>query len=247
MPSDPDGIIRTMVVDDDPLVRSSLSLLLLGEPGIAVVGEAEDGDGAIARAAELRPDVVVMDISMPGTDGIEATRVIASDGFSDPDDPVKVLILTTIQVDDMVRRALQAGASGFLLKSAAGTQLVPAVRQVGAGDAWIDQAVVKQLIREFASRPQDTAPTSAELDVLTAREREVLTLVGHGLSNTEIAGQLFIGEATVKTHFGRVLMKLDLRDRAQATAAAFHTRLIAPGDRPPPRRVYRPRTAHFVR
>jgi DNA-binding NarL/FixJ family response regulator len=228
--------IRVLLADDQPLIRAGIAMLLAAEPDIEVTGEAGDGVEAVERARLLQPDVVVMDVRMPRADGVEATRRIAGDTFSaDPDRPVKVLVLTTYNVDETVYAALRAGASGFLLKHAAPAELVGAVRAVAAGDGWLDPAITRQLIGEFAARPQTQVPTPAELDQLTARECEVLVLVAHGLSNAEIADWLVIGEGTVKTHFGRILMKLGIRDRAQAVATAYQTGLVKPGDRPPPR------------
>ncbi|MEJ3747308.1 response regulator transcription factor [Actinomycetes bacterium KLBMP 9797] len=228
--------IRVLLADDQPLVRAGIAMLLAAEPEIDIVAEAEDGLQAVALARERRPEVVLMDVRMPGMDGVAATRQITADDFVPAaDGPVKVLVLTTYHVDDAVYASLRAGASGFLLKDAAPGELVAAVRAVAAGEAWLDPAVAHRLIAEFAARPESRLPAPAQLAQLTTREREVLRLVAHGLSNAEIAAHLVLGEATVKTHFGRVLMKLCLRDRAQAVAAAFHCGLIQPGDRLPPR------------
>lgn len=227
--------IHVLLVDDQPLIRAGIAMLLAAETDIDVAGEADDGLAAIEQAAALQPDVVVMDVRMPGTDGVEATRRITEDSFSaNPDKPVKVLILTTYNVDETVYAALRAGASGFLLKHAAPAELVRAVRAVAAGDGWLDPPVTRRLLKEFAARPEPHVPTPAELDELTARECEVLVLVAHGLSNSEIAERLVIGEGTVKTHFGRILMKLAIRDRAQAVAAAYQCGLVKPGSSPPP-------------
>lgn len=211
--------VRMILADDEPLVRAGLAMLLAAEPDIDVVGEAGDGDGAADLARRLQPDVVLMDVRMPGSDGVAATRLITADGFStDADRPVRVLMLTTYHLDSAVYGALRAGASGFLLKHAAPVELVQAVRAVAVGKAWLDPAVARDLLSEFAARPEPgPAP---ELSSLTPRERDVLTLVATGLSNVEIGRSLLIGEATVKTHFGRILMKLGLRDRAQAIVAA---------------------------
>jgi DNA-binding NarL/FixJ family response regulator len=227
--------IRVLLADDQPLVRAGIAMLLEAEPEIQVVAETDDGRHAVEAARRLQPDVVVMDVRMPGTDGVEATRQITADGFSEhPDDPVKVLVLTTYHVDETVYAALRAGASGFLLKDAAPQDLAAAVRAVAAGEAWLDPAVARGLLREFAARPDTTGPTPDELRRLTAREREVLVLVAHGLSNAEISARLVVGEATVKTHLGRVLLKLGLRDRAQAVAAAYQSGLVKPGTGLPP-------------
>ncbi|PRX98122.1 response regulator [Allonocardiopsis opalescens] len=227
-------MIRVLLADDQPLVRSGIAMILSGEPGIEVVGEAGDGEEAVELAARLQPDIVLMDVRMPGTDGVAATRRITSDGFAeDADSPVKVLILTTYNVHEAVYEALRSGASGFLLKDAVPEELVRSVRVIAGGDAWLDPAVTSRLLSEFASRHDTLRPTPEEMACLTAREREVLVLVAYGLSNKEIAGHLVIGEATVKTHFGRILMKLGLRDRAQAVAAAYQTGLVRPGSAPP--------------
>lgn len=227
-------MIRVVVADDQPLVRSGIAMILAGEPDIDVVAEAENGETAVELTARLQPDLVLMDVRMPGMDGVEATRTITSDGFCrDPDAPVKVLMLTTYNAQDAVHQALRAGASGFLLKDAVPTELVRAVQVVAAGNAWLDPAVTSELIKEFALRHDPLRPTPAQLDHLTPRERDVLVLVAHGLSNADIAARLVIGEATVKTHFGRILMKLHLRDRAQAVVAAYQSGLVQPGTAPP--------------
>jgi DNA-binding NarL/FixJ family response regulator len=230
-------MIRVLLADDQPLVRAGIAMLLAASPDIAVVGEADDGERAVELAATLQPDVLVMDVRMPGMDGVEATRRVAADGFaSDPDRPVKVMILTTYNVDATVYAALRAGASGFLLKDAAPDELVSAVRALAGGDGWLDPAITRGLLREFASRPETQLPAPAELAVLTPREREVLVLMAYGLSNVEISRRLLIGEGTTKTHVGRILMKLSLRDRAQAVAAAYQVGLVKPGTRLPDRR-----------
>ncbi|TDT98057.1 LuxR family two component transcriptional regulator [Streptomyces sp. 846.5] len=229
-------MIRVVVADDQPLVRSGIAMILSGEPDIEVVGEADDGEKVIALVAELQPDIVLMDVRMPGTDGVEATRTITADQFArNPDAPVKVVMLTTYNVQDSVHQALRAGASGFLLKDAVPTELVRAVRLVAEGNAWLDPAVTAELIEEFAARHDPLRPTPDRMSALTAREREVLVLVAHGLSNRELAEHLVISEATVKTHFGRILMKLQLRDRAQAVVAAYQSGLVQPGAAPRPR------------
>jgi DNA-binding NarL/FixJ family response regulator len=170
-----------------------------------------------------------MDVRMPGLDGVAATREITSDAFAvTPNHTVRVLILTTYNLDSAVQAALRAGASGFLLKDAAPAELVAAIQAVTRGDAWLDPAVARTLIDEFTARPESTIRVPDDLKALSTREREVLVLVAQGLSNQEIAGKLFIGEATVKTHVGRILMKLGLRDRAQAVAAAYETGLVVP-------------------
>lgn len=222
--------IRVLLVDDQPLVRGGLAMLLDSQSDIEVVGEGDDGAEAIEMATALQPDVVVMDVRMPRMDGVEATRRLTSDSFSiDPARTVKVLILTTYSLDETVYAALRAGASGFLLKEAVPAELTRAVRAIAAGDGWLDPAVTLRLLKEFAARPDSRIPTSAQLEQITPREREVLVLVAHGLSNSEIAEYLNISEGTVKTHYGRMLMKLGLRDRAQAVVTAYQTGLVKPG------------------
>jgi DNA-binding NarL/FixJ family response regulator len=220
--------IRVLLADDQPLVRAGIAMLLSAETGIEVAAECSNGEEAVAQTRIHQPDVVLMDVRMPGVDGVEATRVITSDGFAVLQDrPVKVLILTTYHVDDAVYGALRAGASGFLLKDAAPAELVMAVQAVAAGEAWLDPAVARRLLNDFGTRPQQRE-TPPDMRALTEREREVLVLAAGGLSNTEIAGKLFIGEATVKTHLGRVLMKLGVRDRTQAVVAAYQSGLVVP-------------------
>jgi DNA-binding NarL/FixJ family response regulator len=217
-----------LLADDQPLVRAGIAMLLSAETGIEVAAECSNGEEAVAQTRIHQPDVVLMDVRMPGMDGVEATRIITSDGFAAREDrPVKVLILTTYHVDDAVYGALQAGASGFLLKDAAPAELVMAVEAVAAGEAWLDPAVTRRLLTDFGARPQQRA-TPPEMRVLTDRERDVLVLVAAGLSNAEIATRLLIGEATVKTHLGRVLMKLGARDRTQAVVAAYQSGLVVP-------------------
>jgi DNA-binding NarL/FixJ family response regulator len=226
--------IRVLLADDQPLIRAGIAMLLEAETDIEVVGEAGDGLGAIQQARDLQPDVVVMDVRMPEIDGVEATWKITSDAFSrDPDKPLKVLILTTYNIDETVLAAIRAGASGFLLKHAAPAELVHAVRMIAAGGGWLDPAVIGKLLQEFANRPHSHVPSPAEMSSLTPREREVLIFVAHGMSNQEIADQLIIGEGTVKTHVGRILMKLGVRDRANAVAAAYQSGLVKPGTGPP--------------
>jgi len=227
--------IRVLIADDQPMVRAGLAMLLDAEPGIEVVGESGDGAQAVADAERLRPDVVLMDVRMPVMDGVAATRVLVGEDFAaDPDRLVRVLILTTYNVDETVYAALRAGASGFLLKDAAPRELISAVRAVAAGDAWLDPAVARGLITEFAGRPVAGEPRTAELARLTQREREVLVLVALGMSNAEIADWLVLGSATVKTHIGRLLMKLGVRDRAQAIVVAYQSGLVVPGSTPSP-------------
>ncbi|GIJ80458.1 DNA-binding response regulator, NarL/FixJ family, contains REC and HTH domains [Micromonospora phaseoli] len=216
-------MIRVLLADDQPLVRSGIAMLLAAEADIEVVGECADGASAVELAGRERPDVVLMDVRMPGTDGVTATRDITAAQAG-----VRVLVLTTYHVDDAVRAALLAGASGFLLKDAVPDELTMAVRAVAAGEAWLDPAVTRKLLTEFATLGEHRRPTTGELGRLTDRERQVLVQMAHGLSNAEIAVRLHIGDATVKTHVGRVLMKLGLRDRAQAVAAAYRGGLMPP-------------------
>jgi DNA-binding NarL/FixJ family response regulator len=219
--------IRVVVADDQVLVRSGFTVLLSGEADIEVVGEAGNGAEAISLAASQRPDVVLMDVRMPVMDGIEATRRITEDPSLAE---TRVVILTTFDLDEYVHEALRAGASGFLLKDTLPVDLLNAVRVVAAGDALISPKITRRLIEEFASRPQPGAvPADAVLDQLTDREREVLETVARGHSNAEIAAELFVSHATVKTHISRLLMKLDARDRAQLVMIAYETGLVSPG------------------
>ncbi|MFG2983435.1 response regulator [Streptomyces sp. NPDC048258] len=211
------------------MVREAFSILLGAQPDIEVVATAEDGAQAVERAGELTPDVIVMDIRMPGMDGIEATRQIASR----PGTATKILILTTFNLDEYVYEALRSGASGFLLKSASGVQLAEAVRVLARGEALLAPDITKRLIAEFSRvSPAAKRPTGVRIDALTNRETEVLAHVAQGLSNAEIAQKLVVSEETVKTHFGRILRKLQLRDRTQAAIFAYETGLITPGNAP---------------
>lgn len=232
-------MIRVVLVDDEPIVRSGIALLLSGEPDIEVIADVDTGEEAVDLAVRHHPDVVIADVRMPGMDGVETTRRIVhatSEGAGDTGQvTVKVLVLTTFHVDEAVLAALRAGASGFILKDAAPTELVAAVRAVAAGEAWLDPAVARQLIDEFASRSEPGLPSPEELRALTAREREVLVLMAHGLSNAEISDFLVVGEGTTKTHVSRIFAKLGLRDRAQAVATAYRCGLIRPDDALPPR------------
>ena len=217
-------MIRVLVADDQALVRAGFRAILEVQDDLEVVGEAEDGDEAVSLARELRPDVVLMDIRMPSVDGIEATRRLIRDG-----DAPRILMLTTFDLDEYVYEAMKAGASGFLLKDAPRDQLVGAVRTVAAGDALLAPALVRRLIEDFVRRPAPGAGPPAELDDLTEREREVLTLIARGLANAEIAARLFVSEATVRTHVTHILGKLGLRDRVQAVVLAYETGLVQPG------------------
>jgi DNA-binding NarL/FixJ family response regulator len=220
---------RVLVADDQPLVRAGISMLINAEEDIAVVAEAADGRQALTLARVQRPDVILMDVRMPGTDGLAATRAVIDEGLiAQSGQPVRVIILTTYHLDEAVYTALRAGASGFLLKDAAPTEIVAAIRAVVGGEAWLDPAVTRRLIDEFATQPQQHTSTPAKMAQLTPREREVLTLLARGLSNTEVAAHLFISEATVKTHLARLMMKLGVREKAQAVVAAYQTGLVQP-------------------
>lgn len=219
--------IRVMVVDDQAMVRQGFSALLAAQPGFVVVGDAGDGREAVTLAQSLKPDVVLMDVRMPVLDGLAATRELLS---SRGDHVPKVLILTTFDLDDYVYEALRAGASGFLLKDAPAAELVHAVRVVAAGDALLAPSVTRRLIADFASKPRIDRPQQTKLSMLTARESEVLRLIARGMSNAEIAEELVVAEQTVKTHVGRILSKLDLRDRAQAVVVAYETGVVSPGE-----------------
>ncbi|WP_329520628.1 response regulator transcription factor [Spirillospora sp. NBC_01491] len=218
-------MIRVVLADDQTLVRAGFRSILEGEDDIEIVAEAGDGEQAVRLAAELRPDVVLMDIRMPVLDGLEATRRITTDARLEA---VRVVILTTFDLDDYVYGAIKAGASGFLVKDTEPTELIHGVRVVARGDALLAPTVTRRLIAEFASRI--TAPPPAvELNALTDREREVLELVAAGLSNEEIAARLVLSPATAKTHVSRILSKLGARDRAQLVVLAYETGVIRPG------------------
>jgi len=218
-------VIKVLLVDDQALVRAGFRMILEAEEDIEVVGEATDGYGAIDSAKRLDPDVVLMDIRMPELDGIEATRRIVDVTV---EDPVRVLMLTTFDLDEYVYDALRAGASGFLLKDVPAEQLVDGIRVVAEGDALLAPSVTRRLIHEFARAPAAQERPKA-LDELTPREEEVLKLIARGMSNAEIAESLIVGETTVKTHVARVLMKLGVRDRVQAVVLAYESGLIQPG------------------
>ena len=214
--------VRLLIADDQHLVRTGLQVILDTEPDIEVIGQASTGLEAVTMAHELRPDVVLMDIRMPELDGIEATRQITTRKNLS----TRVLVLTTFDVDQYVFEALRAGASGFLLKDVPADQLVTGVRMTAAGDALLAPSITRRLIEQFAAAPP--AETPAALDDLTPRELEVFRLIAKGMSNAEIAAQLFIGDATVKTHVTRLLTKLDLRDRVQAVVLAYETGIVRP-------------------
>ena len=214
--------VRLLIADDQHLVRTGLQVILNTEPDIEVIGQASTGLEAVTMAHELRPDVVLMDIRMPELDGIEATRQITTRKNLS----TRVLVLTTFDVDQYVFEAIRAGASGFLLKDVPADQLVTGVRMTAAGDALLAPAITRRLIEQFAAAPPAAPP--AALDDLTPRELEVFRLLAKGMSNAEIAAQLFIGDATVKTHVTRLLTKLDLRDRVQAVVLAYETGIVRP-------------------
>lgn len=236
--------IRVLIVDDDVLVRAGLRMMIETQDDLEVVGEAGDGAEAIELAASTEPDVVVMDIRMPGMDGLEATRRIVGEpadrgdvadaaDVDDTDDGPRVLVLTTFEIDEYVYDAVRAGASGFLLKRTPPEELLAGIRVVAGGDALLAPSVTQRLMREFsratADGPVATDVSNRELDRLTEREREVLLLIAQGLSNKEIAAELIVGESTVKTHVKRILMKLALRDRVHAVVYAYESGLLEPG------------------
>jgi DNA-binding NarL/FixJ family response regulator len=220
---------RCLIADDQAMVREGFAAVLAAQPGLLVVGQAADGADAVRQARHVQPDLVLMDVRMPVMDGLQATRQILSDAAG-PARP-RVLMLTTFDLDDYVYAALRAGASGFLLKDATAAELVRAVRVVAAGDALLAPSVTRRLIADFARQSRPHPPfRSSTLGALTQRETEVLRLIAHGLSNTEISNTLVIAEQTTKTHVGRILAKLGLRDRAQAVVLAYETGLVTPGE-----------------
>ena len=218
--------IRVVLVDDQAMVRTGLRMVLSAEGDIEVVGEAADGAAGVRAVTELRPDVVLLDVRMPGTDGLEAARQII-----DADLPTRVIVLTTFDEDEYVTAALRAGVSGFLLKVAPPEDLVGAVRTVAGGQGLLDPAVTLRVIERYAAAPAPDPARAAALAELTERETDVLSLVAAGYSNAEIAARLYLGEATVKTHVSRILLKLGLRDRVQAVAFAYESGLVTPGGR----------------
>jgi DNA-binding NarL/FixJ family response regulator len=241
-------VISVLLVDDYALIRMGFRLVLDAEDDIEVIGEAADGTAAVSMCSALRPDVVLMDVRMPGHDGIEATRDIVAAGL-----PCRVLILTTFDLDDYVYAGLRAGASGFLLKDTQPADLVAAIRTIAAGDAVLAPAATSRLVRQFAANPKSANPKSTEpggypgarpptqpgdggaqiREALTDREQDVFSRIAAGMSNSEIAASLFLSEGTVKIHVGRILAKLGLRDRVQAVVLAYESRLITPGTPPP--------------
>jgi DNA-binding NarL/FixJ family response regulator len=224
-------VISVLLVDDHPLIRMGFRLVLDAEDDIEVVGEAADGTAAVSMCSALRPDVVLMDVRMPGHDGIEATRDIVAAGL-----PCKVLILTTFDLDDYVYAGLRAGASGFLLKDTQPASLVAAIRTIAAGDAVLAPTATNRLVRQFAASPEPGSsscqPAAQLRQALTDREQDVFSRIAAGMSNSEIAASLFLSEGTVKIHVGRILAKLGLRDRVQAVVLAYESRLITPGTPP---------------
>jgi DNA-binding NarL/FixJ family response regulator len=218
---------RCLIADDQAMVREGFAAVLAAQPGLRVVGQAADGADAVRQARHLQPDVVLMDVRMPVMDGLQAAREILRDATGEQ--RARVLMLTTFDLDDYVYAALRAGASGFLLKDATAAELVHAVRVVAAGEALLAPSVTKRLIADFASRPPRGPSLPPALDALTQRETEVLRLIARGLSNAEISETLVIAEQTTKTYVGRILAKLNLRDRAQAVVLA-ETGLVTPGE-----------------
>ena len=223
--------IRVLLVDDQALIRAGFRMILDAEPDIEVVGECANGEQAIDSAKRLNPHVVLMDIRMPELDGIEATRRILTANAA-RDEPIRVLMLTTFDLDEYVYDALRAGASGFLLKDVPAEQLVDGIRLVAAGEALLAPSVTRRLIAEFTRAVPNSAEPPASLDELTPREVEVLKLIARGLSNAEIAEELVVSNTTVKTHVARIPQKLGLRDRVQAVVSAYETGLVNPGQAP---------------
>jgi DNA-binding NarL/FixJ family response regulator len=221
----PAAPIRVVVADDQELVRAGFCVILNAADGVIVVGEAANGAQAVAQAAEHKPDVVLMDVRMPGMDGLEAARLITAE----PAAP-KIVMLTTFDLDDYVYAALRAGASGFLLKDSPRADLIAAVKAAAAGDALLAPSVTRRLIEAFSRRPAETSPSPSQLASVTARERDVLMLIARGRTNAEIAAALVVSEATVKTHVGSLLAKLGLRDRVQAVILAYEAGLVIPGE-----------------
>ncbi len=218
-------MIRVVLADDQAMIRSGLRALLSAEEDIEVVGEAGDGEQAVETARDLRPDVVVMDLRMPGVDGLAATRRIAADVQMAK---TRVLVLTTFDDDEFVFESMRAGAGGFLLKDAEPTELLRGIRVVAAGEALLAPSVTRRLIEAYAATPEPNAPSGRLLGLLTDREREIVALVGTGLSNDEIAGRLFISPATARTHVSRAMVKLAARDRAQLVVFAYEAGLVTP-------------------
>jgi DNA-binding NarL/FixJ family response regulator len=227
--------IRVAVVDDQALMRDGFTMILEAQDDIEVVGDAANGRAGVELCRRARPDVVLMDVRMPEMDGIEATRLVCAD----PENRTKVLVLTTFDLDEYVFAAMRAGASGFLLKDTPARELVGAVRVIAAGDALLSPSVTRRLIEAFARQPEPEAATAGLPAGLTEREREALELLASGLSNREIAAEMYVGEATAKTHVSRLLTKLGVRDRVQAVVLAYEAGIVRPGDPSRPRRPER--------
>ena len=217
-------MIQVLLADDQALVRAGFRMIIDAQPDMAVRGEAADGAEAVEQAGRLRPDVLLMDIRMPGVDGIEATRRLVAGGSQ-----ARIVILTTFDLDEYVYEAMKAGASGFLLKTAPPHQLTGAIRDAAAGETLVAPAITRRLVEEFVSRPRPSADPPPAVAELTPRELEVMTFIAQGLSNAELARELFVSEATAKTHVARILMKLGLRDRVQAVVLAYESGLVRPG------------------
>lgn len=221
-------MIRVLIADDDGLVRGGISMMIESTDDITVVGEATSGAEAIELASRLEPDIVLMDIQMPGLDGIEATRRI----LDQPQTETKVVVVTTFELDNYVFEAIRAGASGYLLKRSRPDELLDGIRIVAAGEALLSPSITRRLVEEFAEQPVIESAVASDLDTLTEREKEVLAHVARGLSNAEIAENMHISESTAKTHLKRVLMKLDLRDRVNAVVYAYEAGVVRPGKMP---------------
>ena len=218
-------MIRVLIADDDALVRGGMSMIIESTDDITIIGEAASGTEAIEIATRAQPDIVLMDIQMPGLDGIEATRTI----LEQPDTQTRVVVVTTFELDKYVFEAIRAGASGYLLKRSRPEELLEGIRIVAAGEALLSPSITRRLVEEFADQHVVDPTTTPNLDTLTDREREVLVCVARGLSNAEIADEMHISESTAKTHLKRVLMKLDLRDRVNAVVFAYEAGVVKPG------------------
>jgi DNA-binding NarL/FixJ family response regulator len=220
-------VIRVVLADDQPLIRAGITMVLNSQEDIVVVAEAVDGPEALTQVRAQRPDVVLMDVRMPGADGIAVTRTLINEGLTAQNgQPIRVIILTTFHLDEYVHGALRAGASGFLLKDAPPTEITDAIRAVAAGDAWLNPTVTRRLIDKFAAQPEAKGPTPVRMAQLTDREKEVLILLAQGLSNVNVARKLSISEATVKTYLAHVMTKLGVREKAHAVIAAYQSGLV---------------------
>lgn len=220
--------IRVLLADDQPMVRQGIMMLLSAEPDIEVVGQAEDGAEAVRLVTELRPDLVLMDVRMPGMDGIEATRQLIAERPDDPDQLAKVLVLTTFDEDAALYGTLRAGASGYMLKHAAPSELVSAVRRVAGGDAWIDPGVAPKVLGTLREMASDNPEGRPSLEMLTPRELDVLRELADGATNADLSRRMVLSEATIKTHISRMLMKTGCHDRAQLVALAYRSGLVTP-------------------